>query len=573
MNKRLSERIFQNWHLGFVILFALCAGYFVAFPITDTDIWWHLAAARQIITEKHFLYTDPFAFSVQNPLWIDLHWFFQLCMYVCYAIGSAYGIIAFKSICLFLCGIVIATMIPGRFFAVCTASMFGLFFFEARSLVLERPASITLVCMALYLRLFEYHRRKHTLTFMKMALILTPLQILWTNSQGLFSLGPVIAGCFAAEEVFEKSKPLWKLKCSSVKNFFYGTGRAICTALGRSPIVWITALLTAACCINPYGLQGVVFPLKLLARIDPSPENIYSLNISENTPLFSITGNDRHYVYAVLCITLFFVLTTLMRRKSLRLAHLLLWVGFGGLCFSAQRNIILYYLVMIPLCSYNAGFIYRNMLKRFGENRLPFVLIRAFAGVLVLSAYGAFLLIHTQTLALCSQTGGVSPFRVGQGSVEYLKSHPIEGALFNAMRYGGYIIWNLYPEKKVFIDGRMIIRTTAFFKQYLTVLDRPETFVAVQQRYAISHCMLPIAVFPRYLPLVRHLIVDPQWDIVYVDGESILFYRHGHHNYQVLNLDAAADVQSIREGIARRWSRNSFIRNQALQWFEELRRG
>ena len=40
------------------------------------------------------------------------------------------------------------------------------------------------------------------------------------------------------------------------------------------------------------------------------------------------------------------------------------------------------------------------------------------------------------------------------GAVKYLHENPIEGNMFNEYNWGGFLIWQ-YPEKKVFIDGRM----------------------------------------------------------------------------------------------------------------------
>ena len=46
----------------------------------------------------------------------------------------------------------------------------------------------------------------------------------------------------------------------------------------------------------------------------------------------------------------------------------------------------------------------------------------------------------------------------GQGlpleAAEYLRNHDLPGQMFNSYNWGGYLIWSLYPEKPVFIDGR-----------------------------------------------------------------------------------------------------------------------
>ena len=61
-----------------VMVLSLLSAYFVYFPITNTDIWWHLTTAREMLTQKSILYFDPFSYTLNNPEWINLHWIFQL---------------------------------------------------------------------------------------------------------------------------------------------------------------------------------------------------------------------------------------------------------------------------------------------------------------------------------------------------------------------------------------------------------------------------------------------------------------------------------------------------------------
>jgi hypothetical protein len=51
-------------------------------------------------------------------------------------------------------------------------------------------------------------------------------------------------------------------------------------------------------------------------------------------------------------------------------------------------------------------------------------------------------------------------------AAEYLRDHHPPGQMFNSYNWGGYLIWSLYPEKPVFIDGR-----TDLYALNGTVLD------------------------------------------------------------------------------------------------------
>ena len=67
----------------------------------------------------------------------------------------------------------------------------------------------------------------------------------------------------------------------------------------------------------------------------------------------------------------------------------------------------------------------------------------------------------------------MSPFRFPEKIADYIEEHSVPGTMFNDLRYGGYLIWRLYPQEKVFIDTRLIIRPPEFFAEYLAISEYP----------------------------------------------------------------------------------------------------
>ena len=67
--------------VAFVILFAI-------FPLTDTDIWWHLACAREWVTTWT---------PVRAPV-VNVHEYFQLVVGFVYGLGGAPLLVAFKAV-------------------------------------------------------------------------------------------------------------------------------------------------------------------------------------------------------------------------------------------------------------------------------------------------------------------------------------------------------------------------------------------------------------------------------------------------------------------------------------------
>jgi hypothetical protein len=114
----------------------------------------------------------------------------------------------------------------------------------------------------------------------------------------------------------------------------------------------------------------------------------------------------------------------------------------------------------------------------------------------------------------------VTPFRVPAAAVGYLEAHPLPGPIFNELRFGGYLEYRLFP-RTAFVDGRMILRSGDFYRDFLAAVDRPEGFPEYRARYGFTHALLPLAEDARFLPLAASLLRSG-WDLLYCDGAAAL---------------------------------------------------
>jgi hypothetical protein len=55
------------------------------------------------------------------------------------------------------------------------------------------------------------------------------------------------------------------------------------------------------------------------------------------------------------------------------------------------------------------------------------------------------------------------------GAVNFIDENNINGRMYNSYDIGGYLIFRLYPEQKVFIDGRADLYGDDFVKDYLQI--------------------------------------------------------------------------------------------------------
>jgi hypothetical protein len=327
--------------------------------------------------------------------------------------------------------------------------------------------------------------------------------------------------------------------------------------------------LFTACLVNPYGLEGLLFPFKLFGRLDPSAANIFSRNISENLPLLDLWTTQSRYVWAVLVTTAALVASFVVNYKQVRWAHILLCACFAFLAFRAQRNILLYFVVCAPVLGYNlssaeAGKAYQQLP---GRARM---LLAAAATIAVTSILTLDVLSLCRIISLYPSHSCISPFSVPQGAVRYLDKYAPSGNIFNADRDGGYLIWKWYPPKQVFIDDRLIIRPPQFFGTYLALLDNPELFTATAARFNITHVLLPTAIHYRYMRLVRWLYHSGSWRLVFADGTSALFFRNDIDKGDKVDLSTAEGQGRVLAEIGAQWPHDPAIHAEAEGYFANL---
>jgi hypothetical protein len=106
-------------------------------------------------------------------------------------------------------------------------------------------------------------------------------------------------------------------------------------------------------------------------------------------------------------------------------------------------------------------------------------------------------------------------------AVDYLRTHPHDTGMFNEYGYGGYLIWQLGPQHKVFIDGRAdMYEYSGVFQDYANIANLENNALALLGKYKIESCLIK-----RKSGLSTLLAASPDWKQIYSDSNSVLFVR------------------------------------------------
>ncbi len=490
-------------------------------PIADGDIWWHLAAGRKMVAQRGWLRVDPFTISAAGRPWPDLHWLFQLAVYGAYQMGGLVAIVVAKAALVGVGALVLFAAgkrhQPLAGWPVLMTLTLGAGVFCARHLVLARPVVFTLVFLALFLFVLEAYAAGAK---PRVLYALPILQVVWVNTQGLFALGPAVIACWALGGVLAGR---------------FGTPEL--PPRGGRTLAGILALTMLACVVTPFGVSALVLPLRLLGRLAPLEDNVFSTEIAENVSPLLLARHPGaefgHFSWALALTSLSF----LVARRRLHLGRAFVVLAFAGLACAANRNVLLFYWMAAPVVAWHLAPAVDSLLSRLPTwGRAA----SAVAPTVVLAVLVARAHAHETPIA------SPSPFRVPEGSVARLAQANASGRVFAADHYGGYIAWRLYPRYRPFIDTRLVLHTGEEYREFLGLLNHPERFDGFHRRQRFDHVILPAAFPDRYLNLIQHLAASPDWRLVFTDGSEVLFSRRDAANTGVgLDLEDPAVVNAI----------------------------
>ena len=443
-----------------VFLFFIAVAVSVTHTLWADDIWWHLKTGEWILRHRTIPRIDLYSYTVSDHPWIDLSWGFQLLLYIFYNFFGINGIILFK-----VSVVTLTFMLLFRFFY----PKIGLFLLlptlsttllATHERLVERPEVLSYFFLVLYLLIVEKNRLKPTRFLDTLPL----LQILWVNIHALFILGLLIliSNCLGGLLSWLSSRK--KERASFPKRE--------CLAA------------VASCCVtvvNPYGLQGALFPLTLFGRINGELQ-VFTMGILEFArPLAQYDPSLTLFLYKFLLLAGLF--SFLLNRKGFPPAHGILFFVFAYLSLLARRNIAPFSFIACFLILKNLEGLFSErprFLERWQESFVvkkikPVLNTGLFVFVLLLPIPFVTHTFYKREEGFYKRFGlGISEHRYCIKAANFIEKSGPSGNFFNSgLDTGGYLLWRFYPDRKVFMDGRLEVYGAHFFEELFQLLNVP----------------------------------------------------------------------------------------------------
>ena len=490
---------------GGILLFGLLA--MTARNAVDPDLWWHLRTGQWIAENGRIPHSDHFSFTRAGQPWISHEWLSELVFYELWKHGGAAALIALSAI-VTTAGFMLLYLRclpqggPGHWAAAATA--FGAV--AAAPSWGARPQMFTFALASLLLWLLEAGEHRPRLLFW-----IPPLFLLWLNLHAGFALGPALI-------------------------LAYAVGLLLETAVGSTawhqarPILLRVLLLLLACLalmpLNPSGAQLYRYPFDTLR----SP-GMRSFIVEWFSPDF------HQWLYRPFLLLWLLVLTALATsrwRPKGRVIVPLLLTAFAAL--DAVRHIPIFVLVAAPgiaAALTAAGGTHVSKSARPGAPAPEPVSSRFQplfnATVLILMA--GFAMVNWVSLAR-NQDARVAE-RFPERAVSFLRAGHYPERIFVYYDWGGYAIWKLYPEYRVFVDGRADLYGDDLLRQSIqTVVEIRTGWRDVLDRWKVEAVLVPPS-----CALAQALLLDPNWHAAFRDSRAIILLRTHPAPENAENLD------------------------------------
>ncbi len=529
----------SGW-IALAAVLLLCAA-FCCTQLAEVDHYWHLLAGQRILEEHRFPHVDDFTYTSQGRGWVDLHWLFQVILASVDRVAGWDGLEALK-IALIAGGFGLAGLAALRRAGPAAVAPIGLLaVLAAQERFTLRPEAASFLLLGALLLCLETGRTRP-----RVLLAVPPLIALWANLHALYVVGlAVVLMTLVADRLSRRRAG------RASEGAEAGDG-------GRMLMIAAVAAVPASL-LTPYGFGAWALSRRLfMERI--ATGNIYGRNIAEFQAPFSGFGITLAVVAFALLVAVL-LLIAFMGRDALRAADYLVAGSLLVLALLARRNIPLFALVALP-----AGAAALDAtLRRWRAGRAPASAgwrgraTPVLAGLTVVIAL--VLIGDVVSNRFFARDGtqryfgsGPAPGFYPEGAARFVASRSIEGEVLNDMTMGGYLAWSWYPQRRVFIDGRLEVHHADLFTDFLALQQDPRRFESIVRARGIGAVLWSHRRSLDAVPLLRHLASSPDWSPVFADLSAVVFVRRregapGRQDPQEIDLGAPALVRDILQQI------------------------
>jgi len=481
----------------FLILFLTLV---VVLDLSDPDYFWHIKTGEQILHHGSLPSTDMFSYTYFEHPWVLHEWLFQVLLFTVFDLLGPLGIKVMTAFLGMLSFYLIYLAVRHiNHSPVFSAVLILVFFIPMIPFISPRPQLISFVLFSLTMFIlvqFKYLNRTRYLV------VLPAIMVLWVNMHGGYVVGAALLVLFTSCEFVS----YWQ------RNRLDKTRRK---QLSKLALITLITILSSA--LNPDFISHWLYPINVM-----SMEASRSLISEWRSPDFHVLSVQ----YTLLLILGFFI-TYAYREIKPDLTEVVIPVFFIATGFVAYRHMPFAILSVIPF----AGLAFvKGAAATLSESRVGMLYKKHMTSGRQLGdteylLNWVFTLVAAIALLLCypvveqrnqKEIDSMIPVK----ATEFIIKTGLNGRMFNTYHFGGYLIYRLYPDQRVFIDGRADMYGDAFLQEYNSINYGESGWEKLFEKHAIDY-----VICTRDAPIRQLLMLRADFRLIYDDGDNSILVK------------------------------------------------
>jgi hypothetical protein len=449
----------------------------------DSDTWFHEVVGQSILSTHSWPKTDTYSFTAPGTDWMAYEWLADVALA---KVMSGGGLRGWMGLLFGLAGCLIL-LIYYYAYLRCRNSKAA---FAATAMVLPlagvwftlHPQLFGYVALGIMLICLEHFRQGRRGWLWLLPLVF----LLWVNTHGTFILGFCALGIYWLGGLVE-------LRAGSLRSDRWPLRDRI-----QMAAVVLVSLL--ACCVTPYGTRLLTYPGEIFFL---QPQMTATMESWQ-----PIAFNIWHGQLFLAFVLLFFVAVAAFR-PAVRIEELALLFLAVAMTAMHTRALPLFVIVFAPLLA--------SLLDRWVSNYEP--------GKDLCSVNALFIVLVALGIAVSFPSREKLERNIAdsmpQGAVDHLRAYPHPRLMLNDLTWGGYLLYSLGPEQRVFMDCRIdIYEYRGVFPDYLKMMKVDPDTPLLLEKYHLRACLIPSRA-----GLATFLQGSPYWRKVYSDKLCALYVR------------------------------------------------
>jgi len=499
-----------------ILLCAMSSGALAPRLLGDASVGWHIRNGERMLRTHSITRVDPFSVTMGGQTWYAWEWLYDAKIAGIHHWMGLNGVVFFTAVIIALTFALTLRLCLRRGADLPVAALLlALSLGVSMIHLFARPHVLSWLFTVIWFQLLDSSESANLAASPRRLWYLPALMLLWVNVHGGFVLGFALLGLY--------------LLSAAIRYYRSRDGEESRSLAQRSKTLGIVTVASlAASLINPYGYELHVHVYRYLT-------SRWLMNHIDEFLSPNFHGVAQQCFVAILLITIV-ALAAAHNKPSLSRVLVLLLATYSGLYAARSLPVssLLFTLIVAPLWTQaltdareneNLSLRLRAFVSRWQEftGRVRNVELgfrghlwpaaAVFLGVLVCAHQGR--LGTTQWMH-----AHFDPKHIPVQATDTIVERGIREPIFAPDSWGGYLIYRLYPENRVFVDDRHDFYGVDFLRDYLKAIRLTPDWDKFLNEKHVNWALLPAG-----SALANMLEETTQWNVVYRDGTAVLLER------------------------------------------------